>query len=71
MSEQRSRERARNLVSFDIDEVESESGDVDHVVSVSARYGGMNVAVSATLDQIRDFFTKKRERVKRTDLKAV
>lgn len=72
MSEQRARDRRRNIVSFDIDEVETENGGADHLVSVSASYGGMNIAVQATLDQIRDFFTKKREHSsKKTDLKAV
>ena len=55
-------EPKRHLVaSINIFEIETENGNRDHMAEVQVGLGGLNVKYEATFDQIRDFFTKRRE----------
>ena len=55
-------EPKRHLVaSINVFEIETEDGGRDHLAEVQVGLGGLNVRYEATFDQIRDFFTKRRE----------
>lgn len=52
----------RHLVaSINVFEIETADGGRDHMAEVQVGIGGLNVKYDATFDQIRDFFTKRRE----------
>jgi len=52
----------RHLVaSINVFEFETADGNRDHMAEVQVGIGGLNVKYDATFDQIRDFFTKRRE----------
>ncbi len=40
----------------------SDKGDANHRISAKIRLGGMSLEFDTTLDDIREFFTKRRER---------
>ena len=55
-------EPKRHLVaSVNVYEIENADGIRDHLAEVQVGIGGLNVKFDATFDQIRDFFTKRRE----------
>ena len=55
-------EPKRHLVaSINVFEIETADGIRDHLAEVQVGIGGLNVKFDATFDQIRDFFTKRRE----------
>jgi len=55
-------ESKRHLVaSINVFEIETADGGRDHLAEVQVGVGGLNVKFDATFDQIRDFFTKRRE----------
>jgi hypothetical protein len=55
-------ESKRHLVaSINVFEIETADGGRDHLAEVQVDIGGLNVKYDATFDQIRDFFTKRRE----------
>lgn len=61
--------RSTSIFSVDILELEDDKGK-DHQIKVQGSYGGLNVQFESTVDQIRDFFTKRRERKKAAELEA-
>ncbi len=50
------------LVSVVLNEIPAPDDEIDHEISIEGKYGGLNVKFSATFDQIRDFFTQRREK---------
>ena len=49
------------VASINVFEIETADGNRDHMAEVQVGIGGLNVKYDATFDQIRDFFTKRRE----------
>jgi hypothetical protein len=49
------------VASINVFEIETVDGTRDHLAEVQVGIGGLNVKYDATFDQIRDFFTKRRE----------
>ena len=65
-------EPKRHLVaSINVFEIETADGIRDHLAEVQVGIGGLNVKFDATFDQIRDFFTKRREAAQREKVKLV
>lgn len=63
------KEEKRLVFSFEVYEFDTADGGVDHKIEVVGNYGGLNLQFTSTVDQVRDFFTKRRER--KTGLSAV
>ena len=58
----------RHLVaSVNVFEIENVDGNRDHLAEVQIGIGGLHVKYAATFDQIRDFFTKRREQKAKKD----
>lgn len=62
MKEKPERDNNRLVFSVNVYELDTPDGGIDHRVEVSGNYGGLNLRFSSTVDEIRDFFTKKRVR---------
>lgn len=69
-TERPERDNNRLIFGMNVYEVDMPDGGVDHRIEVSGNYGGLNLQFSSTLDQVRDFFTRRRE-VKGPELAAV
>ena len=63
-TEKPERDNNRLVFSMNVYEVDTQDGGVDHRIEVTGNYGGLNLQYAATVDQIRTFFTKKREKGK-------
>jgi hypothetical protein len=61
----------KKLMSFHIYEVPTKDGARDHQIEVEVAAGGFNLQYITTFDQVRDFFTRHREKGKPARLKAV
>lgn len=64
------RSAPRLVFSMNVHEIDLADGGVDHRIEVKGNYGGLNLQYSATVDQIRKFFTERRESAERK-LKSV
>lgn len=65
-------EPKRHLVaSINVFEIETADGIRDHLAEMQVGIGGLNVKFDATFDQIRDFFTKRREAAQKGKVKLV
>lgn len=51
----------KQLLSVVLNEIPAPDDGIDHEISIEGRYGGLDVKFSSTFDQIREFFTQKRE----------
>lgn len=58
----------RQIGSVSVFEVHTSDGGKDHMITIQAKVGGLNLAFEATIDQIRKFFTEQR---KKEEKKAV
>lgn len=66
--------KAEKLVAaFSINEVQRSDGTKDHKIDAQVGLGAFNMKWEATFDQVRDFFTKRRElsSTKKTKLTSV
>jgi hypothetical protein len=61
-TERPERDNNRLIFGMNVYEVDMPDGSVDHKIEVNGNLGGLNLQFSSTVDQIRDFFTKKRVR---------
>ena len=52
----------RTLATFAVREVPTSDGKTDHEFEVASAYGGLELKFSTTFDEIRDFFTRRREK---------
>jgi len=52
----------RKIASLEIFEVDLGDGEKDYKVEVSASHGALNLSFAATVDEIRQYFTERRER---------
>jgi hypothetical protein len=64
-------DKRKKVGSFHIYEVPTEDGAVDHEVEADVAYSGLEVKFKTTFDKIRAFFTEKREKGQKAELKAV
>lgn len=52
----------RTLATVAVRETPSSDGTTDHELEVAGSYGGLDLKFSTTFDEIREFFTRRRER---------
>lgn len=52
----------RTLANVAVREVATSDGGTDHELEVASSYGGLQLKFSTTFDEIRDFFTRRREK---------
>ena len=57
-------ERKKPMFSLDVYEVQDGAGGKDHLIEAGIRTGALNFQFEATVDQIREFFTERREKQK-------
>lgn len=61
----------RKVFSMEVLEFETPDGGTDHRIEIEGGYAGLDIRFSSTVDQIRDFFTQKRNPGERRHLKSV
>jgi len=61
----------KKVMSFHIFDIPTKDGARDHQVEAEVVVGGLNLQYTTTFDQVREFFTRQRERGQQAKLKAV
>jgi hypothetical protein len=61
MAEENCGSKCHPVVAFNIHEVSRPDGSKDHMIEAEVGLGTLNMKWEAKFDQIRDFFTKRRE----------
>ena len=70
MSEKQATTESKPVFSASVCEVTT-AGAKDHKIFVATKVGGLNLNFESTFDEIRDFFTKRREKKTAATLKSV
>lgn len=52
----------KRIASLEVYEVDLGEGEKDYQLELSAAYGALDLSFAATVDEIRQFFTERRER---------
>jgi hypothetical protein len=52
----------KRIASLEIYEIDLEDGEKDYQIEVGAAHGALNLTFAATVDEIRRFFTERRDR---------
>lgn len=52
----------RSVFSLNVAQVKTRNGDKDYLIEAGIKSGAVNFQFEATVDQIREFFTERRER---------
>jgi len=50
------------VFSLNVSQVQTRSGDKDYLIEAGIKSGAVNFQLEATVDQIREFFTERREK---------
>lgn len=60
-----------DIFSVRVMEYQTEDGGKDHRIRMEGSFGGLSIHLNTTIDQIRRFFSEKRERGKKANLSVV
>lgn len=61
----------KQVVSVTLAEVTTPDKVIDHEIAVEGSYRGLEVKFATTFDELRDFFTQRREKGKRAAIRSV
>jgi hypothetical protein len=67
----KSKSGKKKIASLEVYEVDTGDGDKDYQIELSAAYGALDLTFGATVDEIRQFFTERRERKAQKDADVV
>lgn len=61
----------KQMLSIVLNEIESPDNVIDHEVKIEGEYAGLELKFKTTFDEVRTFFTQKREKGQRAKLRSV